>query len=194
VGTSGVMNVGDHVCGFYWGVRGRDELLLPYLRAGLRLGEHCLGVVHATAESAVMPLLGDEAAVDDWVRSGHLGLWSSARLYGDDGRFSGPDARGRLEAFVAMAAGSDSQSRLVGELGWALEGTEQFDDVIDYESDVNTMDLHRTRVLCLYDLNLFGGRRLGQILKTHPKVMMAGMVLDNPNYLTPEEFAAYRRS
>jgi hypothetical protein len=42
------VRTGDHVCGFYWGVSGRDEIMLPYLLAGLEAGERCICVVHAT--------------------------------------------------------------------------------------------------------------------------------------------------
>jgi hypothetical protein len=30
------------------------------------------------------------------------------------------------------------------------------------------------------------------VLKTHPKVLIGGMVLDNPYYLEPDEFLAKR--
>jgi hypothetical protein len=46
--------------------------------------------------------------------------------------------------------------------------------------------------LCLYDLGRFGGGILLDVLKTHRKVLLGGMVLDNPHYLTPDEFLAQR--
>ena len=48
-------------------------------------------------------------------------------------------------------------------------------------------------ILCLYDLDRFDGDVLVDILKTHPKVLVGGMVLDNPYYLEPAEFLAARR-
>jgi hypothetical protein len=48
-------------------------------------------------------------------------------------------------------------------------------------------------ILCLYDLARFDGENLVDILKTHPTVLVGGMVLDNPYYLEPAEFLATRR-
>ena len=39
---------GDHLCGLYAGVRERDELIVPFLRAGLRAGNKCICVVDGT--------------------------------------------------------------------------------------------------------------------------------------------------
>jgi hypothetical protein len=47
-------------------------------------------------------------------------------------------------------------------------------------------------ILCLYALDSFSGELLVDVLKTHPKVLLAGMVLDNPYYLEPAEFLASR--
>jgi hypothetical protein len=46
--------------------------------------------------------------------------------------------------------------------------------------------------LCLwrYVLRRFSGELLVYVLKTHPKVLLGGMVLDNPYYLEPDEFLA----
>jgi hypothetical protein len=51
---------------------------------------------------------------------------------------------------------------------------------------------HPQMILCLYDLDLFGGSMIIDLLKTHPKIMLGGMVIENPHYLTPDEFLADR--
>jgi hypothetical protein len=48
-------------------------------------------------------------------------------------------------------------------------------------------------VLCLYDLAHFGGSMLVDVLRTHPKLLLGGMIIENPHYLTPNEFRALRR-
>ena len=47
--------------------------------------------------------------------------------------------------------------------------------------------------MCLYDLEHYGGEILVDILKTHPKVLMGGTVLENLYYLEPDEFLASRQ-
>jgi hypothetical protein len=47
-------------------------------------------------------------------------------------------------------------------------------------------------ILCLYDLDLFGGGLVVDLLKTHPKIVLGGMVLENPHFMSPDEFRASR--
>ena len=47
-----------------------------------------------------------------------------------------------------------------------------------------------TVFMCMYDLDRFGVSMLVDVLTTHPRVLLGGMVLDNPHYLTPREYLA----
>lgn len=44
--------------------------------------------------------------------------------------------------------------------------------------------------LCLYDLDLFGGNVIFPVMKMHPRVLVSGILLDNPYYLDPDEVLA----
>jgi hypothetical protein len=46
----------------------------------------------------------------------------------------------------------------------------------------------------VYDVNKFGGRTLMDVLCTHPKVIIGGQVHENPYYLPPDQFLAFRAS
>ena len=49
LGVAGVnVRPGDHICAFYVGVEERDQVLLPYLREGLRAGDKVICVVDAS--------------------------------------------------------------------------------------------------------------------------------------------------
>ena len=64
---------------------------------------------------------------------------------------------------------------------------------IDYESQLNEFAPRYPQVImCLYDLDWFGGQILVDILKTHPKVLMGSTILENLHYLEPDEFLASR--
>jgi hypothetical protein len=45
-------------------------------------------------------------------------------------------------------------------------------------------------ILCLYDVDRFGGEIISNIIKLHPRVLVSGMIVDNPFYLTPDEMLA----
>ena len=51
---------GEHVCAFYRGVGGRDEVLVPYLTEGLRAGQKCLAVVDESGRDDLLATLARE--------------------------------------------------------------------------------------------------------------------------------------
>ncbi len=50
--------------------------------------------------------------------------------------------------------------------------------------------LYKQVVLCLYDLNQFGGALIFNLLKTHPTLLLGGLLLENPYFRTPDEVMA----
>lgn len=46
--------------------------------------------------------------------------------------------------------------------------------------------------ICLYDVERFSGAVILDTLKTHPSVLLNGMVVDNPYYVEPDVFLAGR--
>jgi hypothetical protein len=47
--------------------------------------------------------------------------------------------------------------------------------------------------MCFYDLDRFPGDIVVDVLKTHPKVLMNNMVIENPYYVEPAEFLAQQQ-
>jgi hypothetical protein len=83
-------------------------------------------------------------------------------------------------------------SRLVGEMTWALRDAPGVEDLVLYEAELNRVaPKYPTVVLCLYDLDRFTGEVIVSIVKTHPKVLIRGMVVENPYYVEPDEFLRY---
>jgi hypothetical protein len=68
------------------------------------------------------------------------------------------------------------------------------EELIGYESELNRfLPRYPQWFMCLYDLETFGGAILVDLLRTHPKLLLGGMLLENPHYLSPDEFLAQRR-
>ncbi len=90
-------------------------------------------------------------------------------------------------------AGGFGFARAVGEMTWALRQLPGVEELVGYEARLNKfLPRYPQVVLCLYALDSFSGEVLVDVLKTHPKVLIGGMVLDNPYYLEPDEFLAKR--
>jgi hypothetical protein len=43
-------------------------------------------------------------------------------------------------------------------------------------------------VICAYDLSKFGGSVVVDALRTHPVVIMGGLLLENPFFVPPDQF------
>ncbi len=75
--------------------------------------------------------------------------------------------------------------------GWVIGGPPGAEEFIDCEAQLNHFAPRYPHVImCLYDLERFGGGMIVDVLKTHTKLLLSGLVLDNPHYLSFDEFRA----
>jgi hypothetical protein len=186
---------GDHICAFYFGVDERDEIVVPFLRAGLHAGDKCLCVIDTGDPRMVLNKLGaDDVDVEGFVQSTQLDVRAADKAYLRTGEFSVEGMIAFLTDYVMDATeGGYADTRITGEGAWALRGAPGAEKLAAYESELNRFVAdHPHVVLCLYDLALFGGGMMVDLLRTHPKLLLGGLLLDNPNYLTPDEFLASR--
>jgi hypothetical protein len=79
--------------------------------------------------------------------------------------------------------------RVSGEMGWALRGIPGSDRLLEYEAGVNYV-LPETGItaMCQYDANIWDGATILHILRVHPMMVVHGHVVQNPYYMTPEEY------
>lgn len=188
------LSVGDHVCAFYRGGAERDQILGSYLAAGLRSGDKCVCVLDDADPDKLLAHL--EAEVPDRAPEDHqLDVRISRDTYLLGGQFSTSAMLAFWDGVVGAAIASGYHlSRAVGEMTWALRQMPGVEELVAYESELNDfLPMHPQVILCLYDLDRFDGGVLVDVLKTHPTVLIGGMVLDNPYYLEPARFLAARR-
>ena len=63
------------------------------------------------------------------------------------------------------------------------------DDLIEFESRVNDVwRRHDDAVICTYDLAKIGGGTVIDIMRTHPMIIIGGILQHNPFFVSPEEF------
>lgn len=186
---------GDHLCAFYRGLVERDEILIPYLREGLRAGDKCICVVDATDPEAVLAALAGDLDLTTSVNNRTLDIQRSRDTYLREDKFS-TDAM--LDFWDDAVGGALAQgfefARAVGEMTWSLQDMPGVDELVGYESELNRfLPRYPQVILCLYDLDRFSGEVLMDVLKTHPKMLVGGMLVANPYYLDPDEFLAARQ-
>jgi hypothetical protein len=184
---------GDHICAFYLGERERDEMLLPYLQAGIRAGDKCVCLVDSTEPDAFLDHLRDGLDVDACVASDQLEVKKSSDSYLVGGGFLGSAMIDFWKRSIdaALGTGRFEFFRAVGEMTWALRDAPGVDGLLSYESELNRFGRDDPQViLCLYDLHRFGGSIIVDLLKTHPKILLGGLVIDNPHFMSPDDYAS----
>ena len=98
-----------------------------------------------------------------------------------------------LEAFEQLARGDSKGgfplSRICCRMDWAVEDRSYVDELVDFESRVNDVwGRHDDAVICTYHLGKFGGDTVIDIMRTHPMVIIGGILQSNPFFVPPEEF------
>jgi len=186
---------GDHVCALYSGPVERDDLLMPFVQAGLRLGDKCLCLIDHVEPQAVRQRLVDENDPGREFRPGQLEVDRASSVYLESGRFSAKNVTTLLGDIATAAAENQfPHMRVAGEMSWVLPGPPGADEFFAYESSLNEAATQIPAMLmCMYDVELFGTSMLVDVLKTHPKLLVGATVLDNPGYLAPDEYLAQRR-
>ena len=179
---------GDHVCAMFFGLQERDEIVAPYLEAGLRAGDKCICIVDAPPLDVLAARIGDEREIEGYIASEQLELLSPVDLYLRVRPFSSESMIEWWEDSLAAASASGvyRSSRATGEMPgeWQAIAREEW---FHYESDFNRfLEGHPDTIICLYDLERFGGGFMIDLLRTHPKLLMGGLLLENPHWRRPE--------
>jgi hypothetical protein len=190
LGVNGLeAEVGDHICGLYAGQTQRDQIVIPFLQAGLTAGDKCICVVDETNPAKIFKKLGHSADTAAPAAAKQLEVIRAADLYLRSGRFSADEIIGAWKAAIADAM-YDGQFDLVR----AVETWSRRDVVPDMhellllESEMNRyLPLYPQVIVCLYDIDRFGAGIIVNLLKTHPRMLVGEMLIENPYYLAPEE-------
>ena len=129
----------------------------------------------------------DPAAAE---QNGQLEVRTNTEAYIRDGRF---DQDRMLAAFEQMASGNAKGgfplSRICCRMDWAIEDRSYIDDLVEFESRVNHVwRSHDDAVICTYHLGKFGGDTVIDIMRTHPMIIIGGLLQRNPFFVPPEEF------
>ena len=199
------LRVGDHICGFYRQASERDDILIPFLVEGLKAGDKCTCVVDSCTPDDVLARMSEQIEVAAYVSDRQLEVLDSYGTYLAGGGFLPERMLKFWEGKARQGLGGERpgqerprpdgpmRARNIGDMSWAHRDEAVVGDLMGYESELNRIMSNFPQVnLCLYDLTRCSGDLIMDVLKTHPKALLGGMVIDNPYYLDPDEFLARR--
>jgi hypothetical protein len=179
-----------HVCAFFNNDEEEYRALLPFIREGMERGDKAVHVVNPDQRADhVHRLAGagiDPAAAE---KDGQLDIRINTDVYLTNGRF---DQDRMLRVFEDMVSNSTPRfplHRIVCRMDWAAGEPIRVRNLIEFESRVNDVwSRHDDLVICTYRFSQFGGDAVMDILRTHPMVIIGGILHENPFFIPPEEF------
>src|ERR1700761_5002078 len=180
----------NHICAFFNSKEEQYKILTPFFKAGYDQGEKLFHVVdsrlHHDHRCACQQggIDGQEA---ESCAQLEISDWESTYL--KDGHFDGDRMIRTVEEMLASSREHFPRVRVTGNMEWALETLPGVADVIEYETKLNyVLPKYPDVFVCVYDLNKHSGAVLMDILRTHPMVIIAGVLQENPLYVPPDEF------
>lgn len=170
---------GDHVCAFYSSSRNvLDDIVVDYITQGLQAGNKVFAMVDqpSTVHSRVPAEL--------IARDGMLNVLTEDEAYMPDGSFS-KDVFIRNMETMAREASADGYGsfRAVGDESFLVRNGVDIKEWFAAEAELNKIIPDYPHFFfCLYDLDLFDGDTVMYVLRTHPRIYVNGIIIDNPHY------------
>jgi hypothetical protein len=184
-----------HICAFFNSDEEKYRVLLPFIKDGFECGDRAVHVVSPDQWSDHLNQLS-EAGIDPAAaqQRGQLDLRTSVETYLRDGRFNQDRMLGAFEQMASNPKSGFRLDRIVCHMDWAADVHWHLDDLVEFESRVNHVwSRHDDAVICVYDLAKFGGDTIVDMIRTHPLVIIGGILQRNPFFVPPEEFLRERR-
>jgi hypothetical protein len=186
-----------HVCAFFSSEEEEYRVLLPFIRDGFESGHKAVHVVNPDQRDQHLRRL-IEAGIDPAMaqQKGQLEIKVNTEAYLRDGKF---DQDRMLATFEQLASGKAEGgfplSRIVCRMDWVVGDQSRLENVIEFESRINDVwSRHDDAVICTYHLSHFRGDAVIDILRTHPLVILGGILHQNPFFTPPEQFLSEYRA
>ena len=180
-----------HVCAFFHSEEEEYRVLLPFVKEGLARGEKAFHIVDPKLRDEHLDRLSsggvDVASVE---KNGQFELHHWHEVYLRDGRFD----RDRMLACMQDVLEQSQRdgfplARVMGHAEWASGDWPGVDDFLEYECRLNDIiPKHKDAVICLYNLTKCGGNLIIDVMRTHPMILLGGIVQENPFFVPPDEF------
>jgi hypothetical protein len=189
--AGGILGRQRHVCAFFNGIDEEHRVLRSFIRDGLDGGERAFHIVDPELREEHLKRLAEAGIdVERAMSTGQLEVrpWQDAYLRGD--RFDQDAMLALLEEILQSgAAGGYPLTRLLAHMEWALLEKPGVDDLLEYETRINyVLPKYEDPVICTYDLTRVRSTVAMDIMRTHPVVIMGGLLHDNPFFVPPDQF------
>ncbi|MDB5423969.1 MAG: sensory transduction histidine kinase [Phenylobacterium sp.] len=188
------INCSCHACAFFHSEDEEQRVLGPFAKDGLAANDRFVQIINDEHRAdRTRRLEADGIDVEAATASGQLDMrpWEKAYLSG--GKGFDQDAMLQLIQEVLREGRSSGfgMTRLWANMEWALEDLPGVQQIVEYEARLNhILPKYDDVVVCTYDLNRFSASTVMDILRTHPQVIVGGVLQQNPFFVPPDQFLA----
>lgn len=179
-----------HICAFFHNADEEYRTLLPFIRAGFECGDRAFHVIDPKQRDQHLRRLELAGINLSAAPSEQFKLLDWHDTYFQHGHFEQHSMIALLEEQLKDGARRGFRvSRSIGHMEWVLEGRPGVEDLLEYETRLNYMlPKYHDPIICVYDLSRFNGAIVADALRTHPTVLIGGILHENPFFVPPDEF------
>jgi MEDS: MEthanogen/methylotroph, DcmR Sensory domain len=189
--AGGALGQQRHVCAFFNSVDEQHQVLGSFIKDGFDRGDKAFHLVDPEQrEEHVRRLAQAGIDVQDAMSTGQLEVrsWQDGPLR--EGRFDQDTWVASFERVLQSGpAAGYAHTRFLAQMEWALVDLPGVEDLIEFETRVNyVVPKYDHAVICAYDLSKFGASVVMDALRTHPAVIIGGLLQENPFFVSPDQF------
>jgi len=180
-----------HICAFFNSADEEHRVLRSFIKDGFDRGDKAFHLVDPEQREEHLRRLAEAGInVHRAIDTGQLEVrrWQDAYLRGN--HF---DQNAMLALIEEVLQSADTAgyplTRLVAHMEWALLDKPGVDNLVEYETRLNyVLPKYDDPVICTYDLSKFPASMVMDIMRTHPVVIIGGILQENPFFVPPDQF------
>jgi len=180
-----------HICAFFNGIDEEHRVLRSFIKEGFDRGEKAFHIVDPDLREEHLKRLGEAGVnVQQAMDTGQLEVRRFQDAYLRADRFD-QDAMLALieEVLQSSAAAGYPLTRVLAHMEWALLDKPGVEDLVEYETRLNyLLPKYDDPVICTYDLSKYSATVAMDIMRTHPVVLVGGVLQENPFFVPPDQF------
>jgi MEDS: MEthanogen/methylotroph, DcmR Sensory domain len=190
----GAVNLGQHrhICAFFNSMDEEHRVLRSFYRDGFDRGEKATHIVDAENRDPYLRRLAEDGIdVRKMMGTGQLEVLPWTDMYVRDHRFDQDAMLASVEELIQSGARAGyAHSKLVGHhMDWVFVDKPAVNNLLEYEARLNhLLSKYSAPVVCNYDLSQVTARVAIDIIRTHPLVIIGGLLQENPFFVPPDTF------
>ena len=188
--AGGILGHQRHICAFFNSTDEEHRVLHSFFKDGFDRGEKAFHLVDPELREEHLKRLARAGInTQQALATGQLEVRSWQEAYLRDDRFDQNATLAFIEGILQSAAAAGYPlTRLVGHAEFVLLDKPGVEDLLEYETRLNyVLPKYDDIVICAYNLSKFGASMVMDVLRTHPVVIIGGVLQENPFFVPPDQ-------